>query len=123
MSAATSASMRELPLAQAGIGSAVNDTTRNMGSVLGVAVFGSISASVFTSQMTAAHLHASSVGAAAVMASHVGGTEGATLLHTASSAFVTGANHAVIAGAIAALLGLVIAARALRTPRLPSRTP
>jgi len=51
MSAATSASMRELPPALAGVGSAVNDTTRNMGSVLGVAVFGSITASVFASRM------------------------------------------------------------------------
>ena len=35
----------------AGVGSAVNDTTRNMGSVLGVAVFGSITASVFAGRM------------------------------------------------------------------------
>jgi hypothetical protein len=44
LSAATSASMKELPSALAGVGSAVNDTTRNLGSVLGVAVFGSIAA-------------------------------------------------------------------------------
>src|SRR5215475_6846488 len=50
MSPATSASMQELPPAMAGVGSAVNDTTRNMGSVLGVAAFGSITASVFASQ-------------------------------------------------------------------------
>ena len=31
MSAATSASMRDLPPAMAGVGSAVNDTTRNIG--------------------------------------------------------------------------------------------
>ena len=51
MPAATSASMQQLPPAMAGVGSAVNDTTRNMGSVLGVATFGSITASVFASQM------------------------------------------------------------------------
>ena len=50
MPAATSASMQQLPPAMAGVGSAVNDT-RNMGSVLGVATFGSITASVFASQM------------------------------------------------------------------------
>jgi hypothetical protein len=33
MSAATSASTQELPQAMAGVGSALNDTTRNMGSV------------------------------------------------------------------------------------------
>ena len=61
MSAATSASMQELPPAMAGVGSAVNDTTRNMGSVLGVAVFGSIAASVFAGRMGSS---AGSLGAA-----------------------------------------------------------
>jgi EmrB/QacA subfamily drug resistance transporter len=115
MSAATSASMRELPPAQTGVGSAVNDTTRNMGSVLGVAVFGSIAASVFASRMTAAHAAGvSSVGAAAAAAHHASGAAGAALMHTAGSAFVAGANHAVIAGAIAAVLGAAMAARTLR---------
>ena len=42
MPAATAASMQELPPAMAGVGSAVNDTTRNMGSVLGAAVMGTM---------------------------------------------------------------------------------
>jgi len=106
MSAATSASMGRLPTEMAGVGSAVNDTTRNMGSVLGVAVFGSIAASVFASR----HI-ASSVGAAAEIARRTGGARGADMLHAAASAFVTGADHAVIAGVVAALFGAVIAAR------------
>jgi EmrB/QacA subfamily drug resistance transporter len=116
MSAATSASMRELPPAMAGVGSAVNDTTRNMGSVLGVAVFGSIAASVFTSRMAsvgAAH-GAGSVGAAVAMAHHAGGAAGAAVLHAATSAFVAGADRAVLAGVIAAAVGALIAFRAFR---------
>jgi EmrB/QacA subfamily drug resistance transporter len=109
MSAATSASMGRLPREMAGVGSAVNDTTRNMGSVLGVAVFGSIAASVFASR----HI-SSSVGAAAEIARHVGGARGASMLHATASAFVTGADRAVIAGVVAALIGAVIAARTLR---------
>ena len=121
MSAATSASMQELPPALAGVGSAVNDTTRNMGSVLGVAVFGSISASVFTSQVAhVAHGSIGSVGAAVAVGQHVGGTYGAAVLHAAASAFVTGADRAVLAGAIATLVGALIAFRMLRAPR---RTP
>lgn len=46
MSAATTLTMEQLPPALAGVGSAVNDATRNLGSVLGVAVVGSITASV-----------------------------------------------------------------------------
>jgi hypothetical protein len=114
MSAATSAGMAELPSALTGVGSAVADTTRNMGSVLGVAVFGSITASVFTSRMTLAHLPAASMGAAAAIAHQAGGASGAALLHTAASAFVTGADHAVLAGAAAAIAGALIAARTLR---------
>jgi len=122
MSAATSASMQELPPAMAGVGSAVNDTTRNMGSVLGVAVFGSISASVFASRM--AHLagrhgsagSAGSMGAAAA-AARAAGAYGAALLHAADSAFVTGADRAVLAGAIVTLVGALVAVRTLRTSR------
>jgi len=115
MSAATSASMRELPPAMAGVGSAVNDTTRNMGSVLGVAVFGSITASVFASHMGSA---VGSLGAA-VAAAHRPGS-GAGVLHAASSAFVTGADRAVLAGAIVVAAGLVVAFRAFRPARVPA---
>jgi EmrB/QacA subfamily drug resistance transporter len=125
LSAATSASMQELPPAMAGVGSAVNDTTRNMGSVLGVAVIGSITASVFASQM--AHLgHGSvgSVGAAAAAAHSAGGAYGAAVLHAAASAFITGADRAVLAGAIATLAGALIAFRTLRGPRrAPAQAP
>jgi EmrB/QacA subfamily drug resistance transporter len=114
LSAATSASMRELPPAMAGVGSAVNDTTRNVGSVLGVAVLGSITASVFASRMPGSAGSAGSVGAAAVAARHAGGAHGSALLHTAASAFVAGADRAVLAGALAAAIGLVIAWRTFR---------
>jgi hypothetical protein len=123
MSAATSASMAELPAAMAGVGSAVNDTTRNMGSVLGVAVFGSISASVFASRiagLTGGHGSVGSlgsVGATTAVARHAGGAYGASVLHAAASAFVTGADRAVLAGAIATLAGAVIAFRTLRDRR------
>jgi EmrB/QacA subfamily drug resistance transporter len=112
MSAATSASMRELPPAMAGVGSAVNDTTRNMGSVLGVAVFGSITASVFASHMGSA---VGSLGAAAAAAHQPG--SGVDVLHAAASAFVTGADRAVLAGAIVVAAGLVVAFRAFRPAR------
>jgi EmrB/QacA subfamily drug resistance transporter len=116
MSAATSASMRELPPAMAGVGSAVNDTTRNMGSVLGVAVFGSITASVFASRMGGG-----SLGAAAAAAHRPG--SGTDVLHAAASAFVTGADRAVLAGAVVVAAGLVIAFRAFRPARVTAEAP
>src|SRR6476469_6723189 len=47
----TDSIMGSLPRAKAGVGSAVNDTTRQMGGAIGVAVFGSLMASHFTSQV------------------------------------------------------------------------
>ena len=47
----TGAIMRSLPLHKAGVGSAVNDTTRELGGALGVAVLGSLVASHFRSSI------------------------------------------------------------------------
>ena len=120
MSAATSASMRELPPAMAGGGSAVNDTTRTMGSVLGVAVFGSIAASVFAGRMGGL-----SLGAAAAAAHRPGGVPGSSVLHAAAGAFVSGADRAVLAGAVVVVAGLVVAFRAVRPARaqVPAQAP
>src|SRR6266508_948449 len=52
MAPCTDSIMGSLPRAKAGVGSAVNDTTRQMGGAIGVAVFGSLMASHFTSTIT-----------------------------------------------------------------------
>jgi EmrB/QacA subfamily drug resistance transporter len=51
MAPCTDSIMGSLPRAKAGVGSAVNDTTRQMGGAIGVAVFGSLMASHFTSHV------------------------------------------------------------------------
>jgi EmrB/QacA subfamily drug resistance transporter len=48
---ATEAIMGSLPPAKAGVGSAVNDTARELGSTLGVAIVGSLFASVYSSRL------------------------------------------------------------------------
>ena len=52
MAPCTDSIMGSLPRAKAGVGSAVNDTTRQMGGAVGVAVFGSLMASHYTSAFT-----------------------------------------------------------------------
>ena len=47
MAPATESIMGSLPKSKAGVGSAMNDTTRQMGGALGVAVIGSLFASVY----------------------------------------------------------------------------
>ena len=124
MAPCTTAVMQAVPPAQAGIGSAVNDTTRNIGSVLGVAVLGSVTASVFAARMAGAahpvavHLTGaaiSSIGAVAATAHRLPAAAAAPLMHTADGAFVAGADRAALAAAIATALGAVAAHRALRS--------
>jgi EmrB/QacA subfamily drug resistance transporter len=53
-SPATEAIMGSLPADKAGIGSAVNDTTRELGGTLGVAIVGSVFASVYSARLASA---------------------------------------------------------------------
>jgi hypothetical protein len=71
MAPATESVMGSLPREKAGVGSAVNDTTRQMGGALGVAIIGSIVASAYAG------------GAAKVSREH--GVSGATLDRARSS--------------------------------------
>jgi MFS family permease len=60
---------------------------------------------------------------AAVAGAHRAGASGTGLLRLIDGAFVTGADRAVLAGAIATLAGVLIAVRTLRAARsLPSRS-
>jgi EmrB/QacA subfamily drug resistance transporter len=122
MAPATESIMGALPPAQAGVGSAVNDTTRSLGGALGVAVMGSVAASIFASHIrpALAHLPAgvaarakSSVGAAVTIGQHAPGSVGGALVEAARHAFIIGSDQAMIAATVAALLGSVVAARFL----------
>ncbi|HLI56561.1 MAG TPA: MFS transporter, partial [Actinomycetota bacterium] len=53
MTPATNSIMGSLPLAKAGVGSAVNDTTRQVGGALGVAILGSITSAIYRSKVGA----------------------------------------------------------------------
>jgi EmrB/QacA subfamily drug resistance transporter len=51
---ATASIMAVVPLAKAGVGSAINDTTRLIGATLGVAIIGSVYASLYNSRLSQA---------------------------------------------------------------------
>jgi MFS transporter, DHA2 family, multidrug resistance protein len=91
---ATSEIMTSVPLSKAGVGSAVNDTTRELGGALGIALLGSIANSAYRSGIDLAGTElpasaraaaAESVGAAASVADRVPG--GDQVLTQAASAF------------------------------------
>jgi MFS family permease len=89
----TGAIMRSLPLHKAGVGSAVNDTTRELGGALGVAVLGSLVASHFRTSMEGAlgGLPAKathSLADALQTAAATGGARGGAIAHAAQTSFV-----------------------------------
>jgi hypothetical protein len=115
----TEAIMGSLPPAKAGIGSAVNDTVREVGGALGVAVLGSILASQYGGAVEsatnglphgAAETASDSVGGAVAVASHVGGGAGTALLDAARAAYIDGFGLALTVAAVVAFAGAALAA-------------
>jgi hypothetical protein len=99
------------------MGSATNDTTRELGGALGVAVLGSIIASRFSGDLTPALANLpesargtaeSSLGGAVLVAGQMGGPEGQSVLMAARNAWMTGLNEAMLAGAIIVAIAAVI---------------
>jgi EmrB/QacA subfamily drug resistance transporter len=120
---ATEAIMGVVPKAQAGVGSAVNDATRLLGGTLGVAVIGSVYASLYANRLigalaarlpgTVARTAQASVGAALTAATkltHAGHPQLASAIHNAAdSAFFRGFHAANDVAAGVAAAGVVIA--------------
>jgi EmrB/QacA subfamily drug resistance transporter len=122
MAPSTGAIMTSLPMSKAGVGSAVNDTTRELGGSLGVAVLGSLMASRYS---TALHHRAvavpkavlaaadDSLGAALGIARSLGGARGAQLAAAARSAFVDATHVTLLVGAGVAAVGAYLIFRIL----------
>ena len=122
MAPATESIMGSLPRAQAGVGSAVNDTTRFVGGALGVALTGSVASSVFASHLRPVLTHVparyvaeakSSVGGAVAVGQHAPGPFGQTIVDIARQAFMAGSDRAMLVAVVAASLGSLVAARFL----------
>jgi Na+/melibiose symporter-like transporter len=120
MAPATEAIMGSLPVAKASVGSAVNDATRTTGGALGVAILGSLLSSGYRADMedavtglpgSAASAAQDSLAGGLHVASGLGGQAGERLAHAAQTAFVSGMHTALIAGAVVAFAGAIVAAR------------
>lgn len=130
---ATESIMGSLSADKAGIGSAVNDTTRELGGTLGVAVIGSVFSSVYVGALAtgevfsrlpeeARELAGESVGAAAGVAGELGPL-GPTFLLEVSDAFLAGLAVSCLVAAGVAGAGSVFAARFLPARALPPSLP
>jgi EmrB/QacA subfamily drug resistance transporter len=135
---ATGAIMESMPPGKAGVGSAVNDTTREVGGSLGVAVLGSLLATGYRHHL-APHLAGAPSGVAATarqslggaLAASRGGTGplGAPLALAARQAFVSGmtvvflAGAAIAAGTAALVLFSMPGGRLPRPAAVPGEEP
>ena len=119
---ATDAIMASLPEAKFGVGSAVNDATREIGGAIGVAVLGSVFAGTYASTLApaltalpadaakAARDSLAGAGAVAAAIGHAGvPLAGDSLVAAARNAFVEAMGPTAIAGAAVALVGAVVA--------------
>ncbi len=126
MTPMTTLIMASVPSEHAGMGSAMNDTTRELGTTLGVAVLGSILSSGYAARFgdTAAGLPAdarhaadSSLAGARVVSEQIGGTSGTALFDAAKDAWVHGLQLSMTVGA-----AIILAAALFTWKLLPGRS-
>ena len=121
MAPASSTIMTTVPAHQASAGSAVNDTVREVGGSLGVAIVGSIAAAVYRNRLSAklvahhapglvVHIATGSIAAADAVGKSIGGARGNAIVLAAHDTFTTAmavGMRAAAAVAIAAALAAI----------------
>ena len=125
MGPATASVMGAVPKEKSGVGSAMNDVTRQVAGSLGTAVIGSLVASLYSSRVSdavsalpsgAQGAVKDSIGSADAVASRLPADQGASLSHAAASAFTDALGLGLCVAAVAALVAAVVVIR-----RLPAR--
>ncbi len=128
---ATEAIMGSLPPAKAGVGSAVNDTARELGGTLGVAIIGSVFSSIYAGRLgdalagtpvpsAAVEIAQQSVGAASVVAHDAGTTAGPQARELVQGAVDSAFVHGWHAGSWVSF-GVVVAGALVAWRFLPAR--
>ncbi len=125
--------MDNLPASQAGAGSAINNTIRQVGGALGIAILGSVASGLYRTNLlgvlgsaavpaTVKNTAAGSVAAADVISRRAGGLPGAELAGAAHSSFVYAMDWGIRVAAIVAVASAVAAVLALPR-RQPATAP
>jgi hypothetical protein len=127
MTPLTTLIMSSVPLGKAGVGSAMNDTTRELGGALGVAVLGSLVTSRFTSSLgpvvaglpeQARERAESGLAGALGIAERLGGAQGEAIAEAAREAFVSGIGLAASVAAVVVLVAAAASAKLLPSSHL-----
>ncbi len=126
MTPMTTQLMASVPLNRAGMGSATNDTTRELGGALGVAVLGSLLSERYASQMAGA-VAGLPAGAREIAEASLGGVHGlvaqgllpadSPVMAVAKEAFVSGLSLAATVGAVVVVLAAFAVRRFLPSDR------
>ncbi len=127
MTPLTTLIMSSVPLGKAGVGSAMNDTTRELGGALGVAVLGSLVTSQFTQSIgpaivnlpeQARELANSGLAGALAVAERIGGSQGQAVADAGKQAFVDGIGVAAMVAGVIVLLAAIVASKLLPASHL-----
>lgn len=124
MSPATNSVMGSLPVDKAGIGSAMNDTTRMLGGALGIAVLGTIMNGIYIDRIDSAlaglppaiiEAARSSIQGAHIIAGRVAAGEIPGMDPSLAGTIVAGSNQAFVSGMIRAMMvgGIIMTAASL----------
>jgi EmrB/QacA subfamily drug resistance transporter len=120
LAACVNAAMGAVPPESAGVGAGMNTTLRQVGSAMGVAVMGSVAASVFRSSLSSS-LHGApslhhiglnanaSIGSTITRAQDLGGSLGAAIEALARDAFARGMHLGMLVGLGVTLVSAVVA--------------
>jgi EmrB/QacA subfamily drug resistance transporter len=120
MSPATNSVMGAVPVGQSGIGSALNNTTRQIGAALGVAILGTIMNATYLAKIDAVNWPAqlpsqametirSSVQGAHIVAQNIPNPQLAELIvNQSNQAFTSGSSHAMVVAAVIMVITSII---------------
>jgi predicted MFS family arabinose efflux permease len=118
MSPTTDLLMSAVPRNRAGMGSAMNDTTRELGASLGIAVLGSLLASQYTSKIAptvsalpsaAREVAEQSLAGAMAVGRQIGGPAGLAVVKGAKESFMSGLSFSLVVGAAIVAVAAVVA--------------
>lgn len=136
ISPATLSIMNSIPMSKAGVGSAMNDTTRQLGGALGVAVLGTIATNAYLNGIEPLRAQlaglpsetfaaiSNSIQTAQVAANNPAVPDALreTILATTNQAFVSGMNNAMFVGSMVMLGAFIIVTLLMPAPTV-SRSP
>jgi DHA2 family multidrug resistance protein-like MFS transporter len=120
---ATDTSISAAPAERAGVAAAISETSTELGAALGIAVLGSVGASIYRNHLPvgAPHGATDSLGAAVALSHRIASLQGTQLLHAAQAAFTDGFHiTAIMSGGLMAAAAVAVTVLLRKTRIAPN---